>query len=98
MCKCNVKICRAACCHNTPIERGYLSAYSKRIANKVLEVVPMADDVVVPITDYDMEKNKCPFLNEHYRCNIYDVRPSVCRKFGVDTGESKFLRCKFLGQ
>ena len=29
------------------------------------------------------EKNYCPFITKHARCNIYEKRPKVCRDFGV---------------
>lgn len=47
-----------------------------------------------PITDYDPEKNKCPFLTENCRCNIYDRRSPICRKFG--NGTEPLLTCTYL--
>ena len=34
---------------------------------------------------------KCPYLTEDNRCNIYQVRPFVCRLFG--TADIERLRC-----
>lgn len=31
---------------------------------------------------YDMT---CPFLNEEKKCDIYDIRPEICRLFKCDT-------------
>lgn len=28
--------------------------------------------------------NKCPFLDEHRKCRVYEVRPLVCQKFKCD--------------
>lgn len=28
--------------------------------------------------------NKCPFLDEHRRCRVYEVRPLICQKFKCD--------------
>lgn len=91
--KCDISKCHGACCYNVPIDKGYLSAYKKRIARPILHAEKLPDGMVMPFTDNDPAKNACPFLNEHYRCNIYEVRPKVCRLYG--TGE-KFLNCEFL--
>ena len=47
-----------------------------------------------PITDHNPDKNKCPFLTENCRCNIYDRRPPICKKFG--NGTEPLLTCSFL--
>lgn len=35
--------------------------------------------------------NICPFLNSYNRCNIYEVRPDICKKFSCDINASKEL-------
>ena len=47
---------------------------------------------VLALTSEDMELNKCPFLRADYRCNIYENRPDVCRKFG----QIEALPCKWI--
>jgi len=37
---------------------------------------------------------KCPFLNAENRCEIYDERPEVCRKFG--SGDEPMLDCEYM--
>lgn len=91
--KCDVTKCKGACCYNVPLEKAYINAYRKRIARPILRTVDNNDGYVLPITNEDASKNACPFLNEHYRCNIYKVRPSVCRLYGEGEG---FLNCEFL--
>lgn len=94
--KCNVKECHAACCYNVPMSRGYLSAYRKKIVNPILRVESEGfDDVVIPWTNNDSEKNKCPFLRSDCRCNIYQSRPNICRIFG-DGKLSRFLNCEYI--
>ena len=103
--KCNVKLCKAACCYNVPLPKGYLSAYRKRIVNPVLKTERYSEnigtdegfgrDMVLVITNEDISKNKCPFLREDCKCNIYDIRPRLCRIFGT-TPNVRFLNCEFL--
>lgn len=35
--------------------------------------------------------NICPFLNKDKQCNIYDVRPDICRKFSCNKNISEDL-------
>lgn len=105
---CDISKCHAVCCYNIPMEKGYLSAYRKKIINPVIRLdkfqeVDNYDRIKINgqrmqylvITNDDLNKNKCPFLREDCRCNIYSNRPSVCRKFGV-TPDEPALRCKFI--
>ena len=52
----------------------------------------------LPITDTDFHKNKCPFLRDDYKCNIYDNRPWIRRVFGTPPKgvESRLLHCGWL--
>lgn len=61
------------------------------IVNPVITFTPFGC-VRIAMTDMDLDKNKCPFLRADRRCNIYENRPDVCRKFG----EIPELPCKFL--
>lgn len=35
--------------------------------------------------------NICPFLNQENQCNIYNVRPDICKKFSCDKNISEDL-------
>ena len=35
--------------------------------------------------------NICPFLSKNNKCNIYEVRPDICRKFSCDKSISQDL-------
>lgn len=91
--KCDISKCKGACCYNVPIDKTYLSAYRKKIARDVIRLEQYSDDTVLPITNNDQSKNACPFLNEKFRCNIYNVRPKVCRLYGDG---DYLLNCEFL--
>lgn len=98
--KCNTRVCKAGCCYNVPMPKKLISAYRKKIANPILRIESLNDDMVLAITDNDPNKNKCPFLNKEYKCNIYPQRPCVCRMFGDErfVSVSRFLRCAYLNQ
>lgn len=80
MIKCDISKCHASCCYNAPLPKKYIFALKNRIVN--------------PVTDHNPDKNKCPFLTENCRCNIYDRRPPICKKFG--NGAEPLLTCSFL--
>ena len=94
--KCRVHKCQACCCYNVPFAQGELVRFADRIVTPVISV----DHVFgaeLPLTvevkkQSDILRNKCPFLRADYKCNIYDNRPDVCRKFG----EIDDLPCKWL--
>lgn len=98
--KCDTSICKASCCMNVPLPKVYLTALKNRLVRPIIEVqdagsVPeLGGKCIVAITNKDVAENYCPFLREDYKCNIYDRRPVICRKFG--TGTHKFLNCEFL--
>lgn len=105
---CDTGRCHAACCYNVPMEKGYLSAYRKKIVTPVIEMLPfrqMEDydklkvnghrPQYVVYTDKDLDKNKCPFLRDDCKCNIYDQRPNICRMYGV-TPDEPALRCRYI--
>lgn len=83
--------CDAHCCYNIAFEHGELERFQSMIVNPVLGFTPFGA-VRITMTDWDLDKNKCPFLRADRRCNIYENRPDVCRKFG----EIPELPCKYL--
>lgn len=92
--KCDVSRCHAGCCYNVPMPKQLLSAFHKRIVNLVLYKEHLNGDMILPYTDNDVNKNKCPFLTERFKCNIYEYRPEICKKFGI--GAHPLLHCSFL--
>lgn len=93
--KCDVTKCQASCCYNVPLDKGYLTAFRKKIVNPVVNKEPIGGRNYLVFTNENPAKNKCPFLRADCRCNIYNDRPKICRDFGTTQGE-KFLHCKFL--
>lgn len=89
--KCRTHKCHACCCYNIPFDRGELERHKDKIVNPVKFVLPMMG-ASVAFTDEKPERNKCPFLRADYKCNIYEDRPDVCRKFGVIAE----LPCEFI--
>ena len=90
MSKCKTARCHAACCYNIPFEQNELVRYADRVVTPWLYTMPVGP-ATVPVTDRDPMKNRCPFLRADCRCNIYDVRPAICRKYG----EIPELRCEY---
>ena len=99
MSKCRVYKCHAACCYNIVLPIGMLQQFADKIVNKVIETSPMPYNTEFPPsetvnTSDNPADNKCPFLRADYRCNIYEYRPLICRKFG--SGEHPLLVCKYM--
>lgn len=101
-CNCDISVCHARCCYNVPIPKGYLSAHKKKIVNPILRVERLGEheslggENVMPFTSEDKDKNKCPFLREDCKCNIYSIRPRVCRDFGTMGDVNNYMRCSYL--
>ena len=89
--KCLLHKCDAHCCYNMAFGHGELERFHSMIVNPVIGYTPFGG-VRIAMTNWDLDKNKCPFLRADRRCNIYENRPYVCRKFG----EIPELPCKFL--
>lgn len=68
-----------------------LELFSDSIVNPVLATQKLPNGAHIAVTDYNPEKNKCPFLRKDYKCNIYHNRPEVCRLYA----EIPELKCKF---
>lgn len=94
--KCKVYKCKAMCCYNIVLPIGFLDSHKDDIINTVLSVRQMPFNPRFPlselvITDIDPNHNKCPFLRDDYKCNVYNDRPDICRIFGEITE----LPCKY---
>lgn len=96
--KCKTNVCHANCCYNVPLDKKLIGAYRKKIVNPIIRYSDEFGDanVVLPITDESLAKNKCPFLRADCKCNIYLQRPQLCRMFGDNGKISKFLHCRYL--
>jgi len=80
--KCQTHKCHACCCYNIPFDSGELERFKDKIVRPVL----FTDNLfgaLVAFTDPSPENNKCPFLRDDYKCNIYENRPEVCRLYGM---------------
>ena len=89
--KCRICKCNASCCYNLAFEHGELERFASKIVNQVIGFTPFGG-VRIAMTSWDIDKNKCPFLRKDFKCNIYENRPVVCRKFG----EIPELPCEYL--
>ncbi len=85
---CNVEKCKANCCYHVPIPRDILRKFADKVVNPIIATKPMGFNKkfggrnVLPFTDLNPYKNKCPFLTLTNRCNIYEDRPALCKLFG----------------
>lgn len=91
---CKLSKCKAECCYNVPMPKGYEIRFHNLIANPIKSTTDLGEGMVIHFTDIDLNNNKCPFLNAQFRCNIYEERPEICRKFG--DGSHPYLTCIYL--
>lgn len=101
--KCDISKCHASCCYNVPMPKGYFSVYKKKVITPWKRLIEHGrgnngEMLYVAVVDEDFHKNKCPFLRDDYKCNIYDKRPWICRVFGTPPKgcNSRFLQCGWL--
>ena len=98
MSKCKTYKCKAVCCSNIVLPIGMLEQYADKIVNKVIATSPMLYNPEFPPSEMvetsdNPASNKCPFLRADYKCNIYEHRPLICRKFG--NGGHPMLVCQY---
>ncbi len=72
--------CKAQCCGVVPIPKDVYEKNQDKIVRKPHLLIDAGVNVI-PIT----KDAYCPFLTEKLDCNIYDDRPTICRKFGDET-------------
>lgn len=97
--KCKTYKCHARCCYNIVLPIGMLEQFADKIVNKVIATSPMPYNPEFPPSEMvetsdNPANNKCPFLRADYKCNIYEHRPLICRKFGE--GGHPMLVCKYI--
>ena len=82
---CNIKQCKAECCGAVPLAQSFKKyPFARKCEVKDFDDFFIACD----------ENLTCGFLDENYKCSIYEDRPNLCRKFG--NGKHKLLKCEFL--
>lgn len=74
--------CGKCCSSILPISKAEAREIKKYI--KENDIKPVVRNSVLD-SNY---KDICPFLNEEMKCNIYSVRPEICRSF-MCNGQSK---------
>ena len=59
---------------------------SKREIDKIKKYIKKNNISVINRNNVFLEEdvNICPFLSEDNKCNIYEVRPSICRSFNCN--------------
>lgn len=77
-CLSKLKECKAGCCGPVPFTRDEweINKIHKVVKEDVLFSHPSG--AVIPL----IPGFRCIFLRNDYKCNIYDTRPEICRKFG----------------
>ncbi len=93
--------CKAGCCSTVPLEKDLWEKNQHKIFEKPTQVCDLGKKIdpftmqekefIIPIT----KTNYCPFLDQSdYKCNIYNDRPEICRRFGDETHPC--LSCAYL--
>lgn len=111
MCRCDISKCKAWCCYNVPMPANLLYKHLSKIVTQPYFIVDSdggkienistifnTNTPVLPITDLTgSQRQKCPFLTNDCKCNIYEDRPEFCKQYGHPEVLSLF-GCRFLGQ
>lgn len=83
-------LCKATCCGVVPFGKEFIEKNKALITREVEETLDFYDgESVVLMT----EGLVCAFLDDDYRCKIYDERPDVCKAFGDET--DPLLTCPY---
>lgn len=91
--KCDISICKAACCGPVPIQNSVIRKF-KSLINEGSTRTRMGDASLL----YHSETLRCGFLSSEHICKIYENRPDVCRKFAEPNETDIILKCHHLGQ
>ena len=69
---------------------------SKREIDKIKKYIKKNNISVINRNNVFLEEdvNICPFLSEDNKCNIYEVRPSICRSFNCNPEFDKTMDYK----
>ena len=98
-CEPYIHICKARCCGVFPIEEEIFERNKDKIVEPLAEiqkVKAMHDGKEIYCYILSTYTMQCAFVKPNLRCNIYDDRPLVCRRFGVcDPERFPMLHCPF---
>lgn len=74
-------LCNGDCCGCVPFRKSLLDKHSDKIQKEIDKILPTQyeDEVVVASKD-----GMCIFLKDDKSCAIYEDRPDVCRRYGLD--------------
>jgi Fe-S-cluster containining protein len=87
------KNCQAECCsHYVPLESNIIERFGHLVEKPILSTRKFDNDKTI----FETADSKCVFLNDKYRCNIYEHRPWICREFGNPNNTSYFLKCSYM--
>ena len=93
--KCPIETCHASCCYNVPFPLEFIKKYKRKVITQPKRTMSIyGGRAEMYMTSEDIDENKCPFLRDDYKCNIYKNRPDVCRRMAVISR----MPCPFLGQ
>lgn len=82
--------CGACCSDFLPMSNGEVKAIRKYIAKHGIKEHKHTPPTVEPVQDFT-----CPFRNELERkCDIYQVRPAICRDFRCDKPRKEIMANK----
>ena len=109
MCKTCMNKCKAECCAWVPFNYNFLKKYESKMVRPVLCLAEHPNGrQVIPITHIEkrvvngvetgyIEKSdqKCPFLTDKNKCNIYEERPQICRFFGTSLEPDNNFTCHY---
>lgn len=70
--------CKSECCGIVPMPIQTYNTFKRRVKKKIVDIMKLNGHVVL-MTD-DMS---CAFLDNNYRCSIYDHRPMICKIYGT---------------
>lgn len=82
--------CKRKCqeaCGVIPVQRPELKKIRKRAQVDIEKYVLDGPDGITML--FDADKSRCPLLDDEGNCTVYDIRPFICRLFGVVEG----MRC-----
>lgn len=84
------KLCQADCCGMVPFYKDFVMRHKQDAKREVVKIIEI-DVMTVILETKDLV---CTFLDENYKCSVYDERPEICKKFG--DGSHPALTCPYI--
>lgn len=88
--KIDVTKCKADCCGFVPIEKNVIKKHKDKLHKKAVKLMDVLTAEIWTVGQI------CGFLDENYKCKIYEDRPEVCRLMGAETFNHPLLKCSHL--